>query len=181
MILSVVPVTPPETRPLVQLENGQFAVSGINELYRKVIIRNDRLMRLTAESAPAIIINNEKRMLQEAVDGLFDNSSRNKPNKGKDKTVTKSLTDHLKGKTGLFRQNLLGKRVDYSGRSAIVGGPELKLYEAGIPSDIVLKLYEPFIISELIKKEDEFGNEVSPITVNIKDAKKLILRQDDII
>jgi DNA-directed RNA polymerase subunit beta' len=181
MILSVIPVTPPETRPLIQLEGGNYTTSDINELYRRVIIRNERLKRLVETRSPTIIINNEKRMLQEAVDSLFDNSSRAKPRLSKDKQPLKSLSDNLKGKTGLFRQNLLGKRVDYSARSTIVGGPELKLYEAGIPTEIILKIFKPFIISELIRRFDDFGNETGSIVTNIRDAEKLITQQDDII
>jgi DNA-directed RNA polymerase subunit beta' len=181
MILRVIPVTPPDTRPIIQLEGGRFTTSDINTFYRKVIIRNDRLKRIIELNAPTIILNNEKRMLQESVDALLDNASRSKPAMSKDKRPLKSLSDHLKGKQGLFRQNLLGKRVDYSGRSVIVVGPELKMYEVGIPSIMILKLFKPFIIHELIKKYDDFGNEIKPIASNVKIAEKMILKQDNII
>jgi DNA-directed RNA polymerase subunit beta' len=179
MIMQVLPVTPPDTRPIIQLDGGRFTTSDINNFYRKIIIRNDRLRKMIDQQVPSIILNNEKRMLQEAVDALFDNSSRTKPTMSKDKRPLKSLTDHLKGKQGLFRQNLLGKRVDYSGRSVIVVGPELKMYEVGIPSLMVLKLFRPFIIRELIKKYDEYGNEIKPLASTIKIAEKMILKQDD--
>jgi DNA-directed RNA polymerase subunit beta' len=136
---------------------------------------------MMAEFTPEVILNNERRMLQESVDALFDNSSRPKPATSKDKHPLKSLTDHLKGKQGLFRQNLLGKRVDYSGRSVIVVGPELKMYQAGIPAVMMLQLFKPFIIHELIRKFDDDGLEIKPIAVNIKAAEKLILKQDDLI
>ncbi|MDR1991472.1 MAG: DNA-directed RNA polymerase subunit beta' [Mycoplasmataceae bacterium] len=181
MILKVIPVTPPDTRPIIQLDGGRFTTSDINNFYRKIIIRNDRLKKMIDLSVPSIILNNEKRMLQEAVDALFDNASRSKPVMSKDKRPLKSLSDHLKGKQGLFRQNLLGKRVDYSGRSVIVVGPELKMYEVGIPSLMILKLFKPFIIRELIRKFDNFGNEIRPIATNIKAAEKMILRQENII
>lgn len=181
MILKVIPVTPPDTRPIIQLEGGRFTTSDINNFYRKIVIRNDRLRKIMQLNAPSIILNNEKRMLQESVDALFDNASRSKPILTKDKRPLKSLTDHLKGKQGLFRQNLLGKRVDYSGRSVIVVGPELKMYEVGIPSIMLLKLFKPFIIHELIKKVDENGMEVKPIASNIKLAEKMILKQENII
>jgi DNA-directed RNA polymerase subunit beta' len=181
MILQVIPVTPPDTRPIIQLDGGRFTASDINNFYRKIIIRNDRLKRIISLNAPTIIFNNEKRMLQESVDALFDNASRshNKQAMSKDKRPLKSLTDHLKGKQGLFRQNLLGKRVDYSGRSVIVVGPELKMYEVGIPSIMILKLFKPFIIHELIRKFDELGNEIKPIANNIKIAENMILHQDN--
>jgi DNA-directed RNA polymerase subunit beta' len=181
MIMTVLPVTPPETRPIIQLEGGKFSTSDINNFYRKIIIRNERLKKMIELKAPTILINNEKRMLQESVDALLDNHSRSKPSLSKDKRQLKSLTDHLKGKQGLFRQNLLGKRVDYSGSSVIVVGPELKLYQAGIPAQMLLKLYKPFIINELIKKFDDNGNEITPIAANIKIAEKIILQQDNII
>ena len=181
MVLDVIPVTPPETRPIVQLENGRFTTSDINTFYRKIIIRNQRLKRLTNEQTPQIILDNERRMLQEAVDALFDNSSRTKSTISKDKRVLKSLTDCLKGKQGLFRQNLLGKRVDYSGRSVIVVGPDLKMYQVGIPAPMLLQLFKPFIIHELITKYDENGIEKTPIANTVKRAEKLILQQDDVI
>jgi DNA-directed RNA polymerase subunit beta' len=181
MILTVLPVIPPDIRPLVMLDSGQFATSDLNELYRRVINRNNRLKRLIELDAPEIIIRNEKRMLQEAVDALFDNAGKTKPVVTKDKRPLKSLTDHLKGKQGLFRQNLLGKRVDYSARSVIVGGPKLKLYEAGIPAEIILELYKPFIIRELIKKTYNGSFEEKPIAPNIKVAEKLITDRDSVI
>lgn len=181
MILKTIPVTPPDTRPIVQLDGGRFTTSDINAFYRKIIIRNDRFKRIMELNCPAILLNNEKRMLQEAVDALFDNASRSKPVLSKDKRPLKSLTEHLKGKQGLFRQNLLGKRVDYSGRSVIVVGPELKMYEVGIPSLMILKLFKPFIIHELIRKYDEFGNEIKPIASSIKIAERMILKQEDVI
>ena len=181
MIMSVVPVTPPDTRPIIQLDGGRFTTSDINNFYRKIIIRNDRLKRLMAVSAPSIILNNERRMLQESVDALFDNASRSKPVMSKDKRPLKSLSEHLKGKQGLFRQNLLGKRVDYSGRSVIVIGPELKMYEVGVPSEMILQLFKPFIIHELIRKYDDFNTEIKPIASNIRLAQKMILKQDDLI
>ena len=179
MVMNYIPVTPPETRPIIQLDGGRFTTSDINSFYHKIIIRNERLKKMIQCHAPAIIVNNEKRMLQDAVDALFDNSSRKKPSLGKDRRPLKSLSDHLKGKQGLFRQNLLGKRVDYSGRSVIVIGPELKMYEVGIPAIILLKLFKPFIIRELIRNTDEFGKEIKPIATNIRNAEKLILKQDD--
>ena len=178
MILSVIPVTPPDTRPIIQLDGGRFTTSDINNLYRKIIIRNERLKKIIEQNAPTIILNNEKRMLQEAVDALFDNSSRKKPVVGKDKRALKSLSNNLKGKQGLFRQNLLGKRVDYSGRSVIVIGPELKMYEVGVPTIMILKLFKPFIIHELIKKYDEDGVEIQPIAANIRVAETMIAEQD---
>ncbi|MGL4951687.1 MAG: DNA-directed RNA polymerase subunit beta' [Mycoplasma sp.] len=179
MILKVLPVTPPDTRPIIQLDGGRFTTSDINNLYRKIIIRNQRLKRIIELNAPTIILNNEKRMLQEAVDALFDNSSKKKPIVGKDKRVLKSLSNYLKGKQGLFRQNLLGKRVDYSGRSVIVVGPELKMYEVGIPATMILKLFKPFIIHELIRKFDDYGLEIIPIAANIRIAEEMIGSQDD--
>lgn len=181
MVMNVIPVTPPDTRPIIQLDGGRFTTSDINNFYRKIIIRNDRLKKLSLEYAPDILMNNERRMLQEAVDALFDNSSRKKPVVGRDRRPLKSLSNHLKGKQGLFRQNLLGKRVDYSGRSVIVIGPELKMYEVGIPVIMILKLFKPFIIHELIKKYDENGNEINPYVTSIRQAENLIARQDDVI
>lgn len=181
MILKNIVVTPPDTRPIIQLEGGKFTTSDINSFYRKIIIRNQRLKRVIENKAPSIILNNEKRLLQEAVDALFDNSSRKKPLLGKDKRPLKSLSEHLKGKQGLFRQNLLGKRVDYSGRSVIVIGPELKMYQVGIPAIMILKLFKPFIIHELISKVDKDGNPKEPKVSNIKAAEKLILRQENVI
>ena len=145
MIMDVIPVLPPELRPLVPLDGGRFATSDLNDLYRRVINRNNRLKRLLELRAPDIIIRNEKRMLQESVDALFDNSRRSRPIAGSNKRPLKSLADMLKGKQGRFRQNLLGKRCDYSGRSVIVVGPELKLHECGIPKKMALELFKPFI------------------------------------
>src|SRR5471032_3074786 len=152
MILTVVPVIPPELRPLVPLDGGRFATSDLNDLYRRVINRNNRLKRLIELRAPDIIIRNEKRMLQEAVDALFDNGRRGRVITGANKRPLKSLSDMLKGKQGRFRQNLLGKRVDYSGRSVIVVGPELKLHQCGLPKKMALELFKPFIYSRLEHK-----------------------------
>src|ERR1700756_5514480 len=149
MILDVVPVIPPELRPLVPLDGGRFATSDLNDLYRRVINRNNRLKRLIELRAPAITLRNEKRMLQEAVDALFDNGRRGRVITGANKRPLKSLSDMLKGKQGRFRQNLLGKRVDYSGRSVIVVGPELKLHQCGLPKKMALELFKPFIYSRL--------------------------------
>ncbi|WP_391592240.1 DNA-directed RNA polymerase subunit beta' [[Mycoplasma] cavipharyngis] len=178
MVLRAIPVIPPDLRPIIQLEGGRFTTSDINTFYRRIIIRNQRLKRVLDLNAASIIINNEKRMLQEAVDSLIDNNARKKPLVTKDKHPLKSLTEHLKGKQGLFRQNLLGKRVDYSARSVIVVGPELKMYEVGLPILMVLKLFKPFIIRELIRNTDKYGNDVKPIVNSIRAAEKMILRQD---
>jgi len=165
MILDVVPVIPPELRPMVQLDGGRFATSDLNDLYRRVINRNNRLKRLLMLRAPEIIVRNEKRMLQEAVDALFDNSRRKRAVKGKGNRPLKSLSDMLKGKQGRFRQNLLGKRVDYSGRSVIVVGPELKLYQCGLPKKMAIELFKPFIMKRLVDKD---------YVQNIKSAKKMV-------
>ena len=165
MILDVIPVIPPELRPMVQLDGGRFATSDLNDLYRRVINRNNRLKRLMALNAPDIIIRNEKRMLQEAVDALFDNSKKKRVVKGASNRPLKSLSDMLKGKQGRFRQNLLGKRVDYSGRSVIVVGPELKLHQCGLPTKMALELYKPFIMKKLVEKD---------VVYNIKKAKNLV-------
>ena len=148
MILELVPVIPPELRPLVPLDGGRFATSDLNDLYRRVINRNNRLKRLIELRAPDIIVRNEKRMLQESVDALFDNGRRGRVITGANKRPLKSLSDMLKGKQGRFRQNLLGKRVDYSGRSVIVVGPELKLHQCGLPKKMALELFKPFIYSQ---------------------------------
>lgn len=169
MILDVIPVIPPELRPMVQLDGGRFATSDLNDLYRRVINRNNRLKRLMSLNAPDIIIRNEKRMLQEAVDALFDNSRRKKVVKGSSNRPLKSLSDLLKGKQGRFRQNLLGKRVDYSGRSVIVVGPHLKLNQCGLPKKMALELYKPFIMQRLQK---------AGIVQNIKKAKILVDEED---
>ncbi len=165
MILDVVPVIPPELRPMVQLDGGRFATSDLNDLYRRVINRNNRLKRLMSLNAPDIIIRNEKRMLQEAVDALFDNTKKKKVVKGASNRPLKSLSDLLKGKQGRFRQNLLGKRVDYSGRSVIVVGPRLKLHQCGLPTKMALELYKPFIMKKLVEKD---------VVYNIKKAKTLV-------
>ncbi|MCA1754732.1 MAG: DNA-directed RNA polymerase subunit beta' [Spirochaeta sp.] len=165
MILDVIPVIPPELRPMVQLDGGRFATSDLNDLYRRVINRNNRLKRLIALNAPDIIIRNEKRMLQEAVDALFDNSKKKRVVKGASNRPLKSLSDMLKGKQGRFRQNLLGKRVDYSGRSVIVVGPDLKLHQCGLPTKMALELYKPFIMKKLVEKD---------VVYNIKKAKTLV-------
>ncbi|MHB1922308.1 MAG: DNA-directed RNA polymerase subunit beta', partial [Chitinophagaceae bacterium] len=152
MVMQYVPVVPPELRPLVPLDGGRFASSDLNDLYRRVIIRNNRLKRLIEIKAPEVILRNEKRMLQEAVDSLFDNSRKSNAVKAEGGRALKSLSDVLKGKQGRFRQNLLGKRVDYSGRSVIVVGPELKLHECGLPKDMAAELFKPFIIRKLIER-----------------------------
>ncbi|MCL2381682.1 MAG: DNA-directed RNA polymerase subunit beta' [Treponema sp.] len=165
MILDVVPVIPPELRPMVQLDGGRFATSDLNDLYRRVINRNNRLKRLQALNAPDIIIRNEKRMLQEAVDALFDNSKKKRVVKGASNRPLKSISDMLKGKQGRFRQNLLGKRVDYSGRSVITVGPELKMWQCGLPTKMALELFKPFIMKKLVDKD---------VVYNIKKAKILV-------
>ena len=165
MIMDVLPVIPPEIRPMVQLDGGRFATSDLNDLYRRVINRNNRLKRLIQLKAPDIIIRNEKRMLQEAVDALIDNGRRGRAVTGANNRALKSLSDMLKGKQGRFRQNLLGKRVDYSGRSVIVVGPELKLYQCGVPKEMAIELFRPFVMKKLV--EDGVAN-------NIKSAKKKI-------
>ncbi|ADX98231.1 DNA-directed RNA polymerase subunit beta' [Mycoplasma suis] len=182
MILKNILVLPPNLRPIVQLDAGRFTTSDLNIFYRRIIIRNERLKKILSLNVTSIIANNEKRMLQEAVDSLIDNSSRKKPLLAKDKHPLKSLTDHLKGKQGLFRQNLLGKRVDYSGRSVVVVGPELKLHQVGLPILIVLKLFKPFIIRELIRSyiDEETGERVQ-IAQNIKVAEKIIEDQEDVL
>ena len=165
MILEVIPVIPPDIRPMVQLDGGRFATSDLNDLYRRVINRNNRLLRLLDLNAPDIIVRNEKRMLQEAVDALIDNGRRGRPVTGPGSRPLKSLSDMLKGKQGRFRQNLLGKRVDYSGRSVIVVGPELKFYQCGLPKRMALELFKPFIMKELV--ENEYAH-------NIKSAKRMV-------
>ncbi len=165
MILDVVPVIPPDLRPMVQLDGGRFATSDLNDLYRRVINRNNRLKRLLELGAPDIIVRNEKRMLQEAVDALIDNGRRGRPVTGPGNRPLKSLSDMLKGKQGRFRQNLLGKRVDYSGRSVIVVGPELKFYQCGLPKKMALELFKPFVMNELVKKN---------YAHNIKSAKRMV-------
>jgi len=172
MIVKVVPVIPPDLRPLVPLDGGRFATSDLNDLYRRVIIRNNRLKRLIEIKAPEVILRNEKRMLQEAVDSLFDNSRKSNAVKTENNRALKSLSDSLKGKQGRFRQNLLGKRVDYSARSVIVVGPKLKLHECGIPKDMAAELFKPFIIRKLIERG---------IVKTVKSAKKIVDRKDPVV
>ena len=167
MIMDVIPVIPPDIRPMVQLDGGRFATSDLNDLYRRVINRNNRLKRLLELNAPEIIVRNEKRMLQEAVDALIDNGRRGRPVTGPNNRALKSLSDMLKGKQGRFRQNLLGKRVDYSGRSVIVVGPELKLYQCGLPKEMALELFKPFVMKNLVD---------NGLTSNMKSAKKMVER-----
>ncbi|MCR5320248.1 MAG: DNA-directed RNA polymerase subunit beta' [Lachnospiraceae bacterium] len=169
MILDAIPVIPPDLRPMVQLDGGRFATSDLNDLYRRIINRNNRLKRLLELGAPDIIVRNEKRMLQEAVDALIDNGRRGRPVTGPGNRALKSLSDMLKGKSGRFRQNLLGKRVDYSGRSVIVIGPELKIYQCGLPKEMAIELFKPFVMKELVSRG---------ISQNIKNAKKLVERLD---
>ena len=172
MIMKVIPVTPPDLRPLVPLDGGRFATSDLNDLYRRVLIRNNRLKRLLEIKAPEVILRNEKRMLQEAVDSLFDNSRKSSAVKSDSNRPLKSLSDSLKGKQGRFRQNLLGKRVDYSARSVIVVGPELKMGECGLPKLMAAELYKPFIIRKLIERG---------IVKTVKSAKKIVDRREPII
>ena len=172
MVMKIIPVTPPELRPLVPLDGGRFATSDLNDLYRRVIIRNNRLKRLVEIKAPEVILRNEKRMLQEAVDSLFDNSRKSSAVKSESNRPLKSLSDSLKGKQGRFRQNLLGKRVDYSARSVIVVGPELKMGECGLPKLMAAELYKPFIIRKLIERG---------IVKTVKSAKKIVDRREPVI
>ena len=172
MIMSVIPVTPPDLRPLVPLDGGRFATSDINDLYRRLIIRNNRLKKLVEIHAPEVILRNEKRMLQEAVDSLFDNSKKSSAVKSESNRALKSLSDSLKGKQGRFRQNLLGKRVDYSARSVIVVGPELNMHECGLPKFMAAELYKPFVIRKLIERG---------IVKTVKSAKKIVDRRDPVI
>jgi DNA-directed RNA polymerase subunit beta' len=169
MVMQHIPVIPPELRPLVPLDGGRFASSDLNDLYRRVIIRNNRLKRLLEIKAPEVILRNEKRMLQEAIDSLFDNSRKSNAVKAEGGRALKSLSDVLKGKQGRFRQNLLGKRVDYSGRSVIVVGPELKMHECGLPKDMAAELFKPFIIRKLIERG---------IVKTVKSAKKLVDKKE---
>jgi DNA-directed RNA polymerase subunit beta' len=172
MIVKVVPVIPPELRPLVPLDGGRFATSDLNDLYRRVIIRNNRLKRLLEIKAPEVILRNEKRMLQESVDSLFDNSRKSSAVKTESNRPLKSLSDSLKGKQGRFRQNLLGKRVDYSARSVIVVGPTLKLHECGLPKNMAAELFKPFIIRKLIERG---------IVKTVKSAKKIVDKKEPIV
>src|SRR5216117_2979808 len=172
MILTILPVIPPDLRPMVQLDGGRFATSDLNDLYRRVINRNNRLKRLLDLQAPEIIVNNEKRMLQEAVDALFDNGRRGRPVTGPGNRPLKSLSDMLKGKQGRFRQNLLGKRVDYSGRSVIVVGPQLRLHQCGLPKQMALELFKPFVMKRLVDLNH---------AQNIKSAKRMVERQRPVV
>lgn len=172
MVMDVLPVTPPDLRPMVQLDGGRFATSDLNDLYRRVINRNNRLQRLLEMGAPEIIVRNEKRMLQEAVDALIDNGRRGRTVIGPNNRPLKSLSNIIEGKQGRFRQNLLGKRVDYSGRSVIVVGPQLKLHQCGLPKEMALELFKPFVVNKLIERS---------IVQNIKSAKKKIERAENIV
>ena len=172
MVLDCVPVIPPDLRPMVQLDGGRFATSDLNDLYRRVINRNNRLKRLLDLGAPEIIVNNEKRMLQEAVDALFDNGRRGRPVTGPGNRPLKSLSDMLKGKQGRFRQNLLGKRVDYSARSVIVVGPQLKLHQCGLPKAMALELFKPFVMKRLVDLNH---------AQNIKSAKRMVERARSVV
>ncbi len=167
MVLDAIPVIPPDLRPMVQLDGGRFATSDLNDLYRRIINRNNRLKRLLELGAPDIIVRNEKRMLQEAVDALIDNGRRGRPVTGPGNRALKSLSDMLKGKSGRFRQNLLGKRVDYSGRSVIVVGPEMKIYQCGVPKEMAIELFKPFVMKELVSRG---------LAHNIKSAKRMVER-----
>ena len=169
MIMTIIPVIPPDIRPMVQLDGGRFATSDLNDLYRRIINRNNRLARLLELGAPDIIVRNEKRMLQEAVDALIDNGRRGRPVTGPGNRALKSLSDMLKGKQGRFRQNLLGKRVDYSGRSVIVVGPELKIYQCGLPKEMAIELFKPFVMKELVENGKAH---------NVKSAKKMVERME---
>ena len=170
MIMTVIPVIPPDLRPMVQLDGGRFATSDLNDLYRRIINRNNRLKRLLELNAPDIIVRNEKRMLQEAVDALIDNGRRGRPVTGPGNRALKSLSDMLKGKSGRVRPNLLGKRVDYSGRSVIAVGPTLKMYQCGIPREMAVSLFKPFVIHGLVNHE---------LATNIKAAERMIDKGDD--
>ena len=170
MILDVVPVIPPDLRPMVPLDGGRYATSDLNDLYRRVINRNNRLKRMLELEAPDIIVRNEKRMLQEAVDALIDNGRHGRPVTGPNNRAFKSLSDMLKGKQGRFRQNLLGKRVDYSGRSVIVVGPELKMYQCGLPKEMALELFKPFVMKRLVDTNPQ---------INIRSARKMVERGKD--
>jgi DNA-directed RNA polymerase subunit beta' len=172
MVLSYIPVIPPDLRPMVQLDGGRFATSDLNDLYRRVINRNNRLARLQEILAPEIIVRNEKRMLQEAVDALIDNGRRGRTVVGANNRPLKSLSDIIEGKQGRFRQNLLGKRVDYSGRSVIVVGPKLKIHQCGLPREMAIELFQPFVIHRLIRQG---------LVNNIKAAKRLIQRNDPVM
>src|ERR1700721_2368315 len=165
MVFNILPVLPPDLRPLVPLPGGRFASSDLNELYRRVLNRNIRLQRLMEIEAPSVIIKNEQRMLQESVDALIDNGRRGQPVRGSNKRPLKSLSEMLRGKQGRFRQNLLGKRVDYSGRSVIVVDPELKMHQCGLPKIMALELFKPFVLAELIIRE---------VASNLRVAKRMV-------
>lgn len=167
--MRIIPVIPPDLRPILQLDGGRFTSSEINDLYRRVIIRNNRLRKMKQEQAPEIMINNEKRMLQEAVDALFYNERKPNPVLSKLKTPLKSLTSVLKGKQGRFRQNLLGKRVDYSGRSVIVVGPELKMNQCGLNREMAIVMFKPFVVREIMKQK---------ITNNVRKANEMVEQRD---
>ena len=170
MVMDVLPVIPPDIRPMVQLDGGRFATSDLNDLYRRVINRNNRLKKLLELGAPDIIVRNEKRMLQESVDALIDNGRRGRPVTGPNNRPLKSLSDMLKGKQGRFRQNLLGKRVDYSGRSVIVVGPELKMHQCGLPKEMAIELFKPFVMKRLVE---------TGVASNIKSARKMVERANN--
>src|SRR5210317_2309207 len=172
MVLDVIPVIPPDLRPLVLLDSGNFATSDLNDLYRRIINRNNRLRKLVDLNAPEVIIRNEKRMLQQSVDALFDNNRCKRPVLGSSNRPLKSLTDMIKGKQGRFRENLLGKRVDYSARSVIVVGPDLKLHQCGLPKDMAAELYKPFIVRKLIERG---------IVKTVKSAKKIIDKKEPVV
>jgi DNA-directed RNA polymerase subunit beta' len=175
MIIEYLPVIPPEARPLIQLPTGNYTASDTNELYRKIIQRNERLAKLIADGSTSVIINNEKQLLQQAVDALFDEKL---ATKNLAKKQYKSITEILKGKTGLLRQNLLGKRVDFSARSVIVGGPDLKLYQVGVPADILIVLFRPFIISRLTRKIDDNGMSIEPVVSTLREAEEMIINKN---
>ncbi|KKR62978.1 MAG: DNA-directed RNA polymerase subunit beta', partial [Candidatus Woesebacteria bacterium GW2011_GWA1_40_43] len=168
MVLKVLPVLPPDLRPMVQLSGGRFATSDLNDLYRRVINRNNRLKHLISLGAPEIILRNEKRMLQEAVDSLIDASQRKAVRRGRGRQTLRSLSDMLRGKQGRFRQNLLGKRVDYSGRSVIIVGPELSLTQCGLPKEMAIEMFKPFVLKEMIARG---------IAPNVKSAKNMLERR----
>mgnify|MGYP002707157296 FL=1 len=172
MVMDVIPVIPPDIRPMIQLDGGRFATSDVNDLYRRIINRNNRLKKFISIGAPEVIVRNEKRMLQEAVDALIENGKKGKAVQGPKQRELKSLTASLKGKPGRFRQNLLGKRVDYSGRSVIVVGPELKMYQCGLPKEMALELFKPFIMRKLVERN---------LSLNFKTAKRVIEKQKPVV
>ena len=172
MVLDVIPVLPPDLRPIIQLDGGQFATSDLNDLYRRVINRNNRLARLQEMRSPEVLVRNEKRMLQEAVDALIDNGKRGRAIVGLNNRSLKSLSDIIKGKEGRFRQNLLGKRVDYSGRSVIIVGPELKISQCGLPREMAIELFQPFVMHRLMSEG---------LARNIMEAKKMIRSKEKVL